>query len=414
MLREMNELESAIRQRILDSGPITFAEFMDAALYSPHGGYYTRLAASPVSTESGGPSDYFTSPMAHPAFGALIAVQLRDMWQRMGKSGEFTVVEMGAGDGLLARDVASYAVRLDSEFADALEYVTVDRVPRQDAYYPVRGPDQIPTSVSGCVLSNELLDAMPVHRFVIEKGEVRELYVGVETDRFCEVVGPPSVPAVAARLGELAHGLPDGHRGEVNLHIDTWWVDLISSSLDSGYVLTVDYGHDRAQLYAPARWRGTLRCYYRHTHVDDPLARVGQQDMTAHVDFTAVDEALERQGFTVAGHTTQAEFLSRLGAGGFVELIRRSVLSNFEQAANRAGILELLDPRGMGGFRVAIHAQNAPADHLIGLAESDAQDAGNPLPLPVLDTRAGHASLLASRYPDAARMSGISWEGTFE
>lgn len=410
----MNELESAIRQRILDSGPITFAEFMDAALYSPHGGYYTRLAASPVSTESGGPSDYFTSPMAHPAFGALIAVQLRDMWQRLGEPKEFTAVEMGAGDGLLARDVVAYAARLDSAFADSLEYVAIDRVPRPGAHYQVEGLGQVPTSVIGCMLSNELLDAMSVSRFAIEKGEVREIYVGVEGDQFCEVIGPPSDPAIAARLGDLAYSLADDYRGEVNLHIDAWWADLVSNSLDSGYVLTVDYGHDRAQLYAPARWRGTLRCYYRHTHVDEPLARIGQQDMTAHVDFTAIDEALERRGFDLAGHTTQAEFLSRLGAGGFVESIRRSGLSNFEQAANRSGILELLDPRGMGGFRVAIHARNAPADHLIGLTESDAQDAGNPLPLPVLDTRAGHASLLASRYPDAARMSGISWEGTFE
>ena len=122
MLPRMNELELTIRQGILDSGPITFAEFMDAALYSPMGGYYTRLGSTAGSMPSGGPVDYFTSPMAHPAFGALIAVQLRDMWRRMARSGTFTVVEMGAGDGLLARDVTVYAARLDPAFADALEY----------------------------------------------------------------------------------------------------------------------------------------------------------------------------------------------------------------------------------------------------------------------------------------------------
>ena len=107
ILPGMSELELAIRQRILDSGPITFAEFMEAALYSPAGGYYTRLAASPVSAQSGGPPDYFTSPMAHPAFGALISVQLRDMWQRMAMPDNFTVVEVGPGDGLRARDVTA-------------------------------------------------------------------------------------------------------------------------------------------------------------------------------------------------------------------------------------------------------------------------------------------------------------------
>ena len=254
---------------------------------------------------------------------------------------------------------------------------------------------------------------MPVHRFVIEDGEMRELYVGVDGDRFCEVTGPPSTPAIADRIGELACGLPDGYRGEVNLGIDTWWADLASDTLEAGYVLTVDYGYDRAQLYAPARWRGTLRCYYRHAHVDDHLGRIGQQDMTAHVDFTAVDEALGNKGFSVAGHTTQAEFLTRLGAGGFVEGLRRSGMPHFEQAANRAGIMELLDRQGMGGFRVAIHARDAPADRLIGLTGSDDQDAHDSLPLPVLDTRRGHASLLASRYPEAARMSRVTWEGTF-
>ena len=136
--------------------------------------------------------------------------------------------------------------------------------------------------------------------------------------------------------------------------------------------------------------------------------------MTAHVDFTAVDEALGRKGINVAGHATQGEFLARLGATGFLESLRGRGMSHFDQAANRAGILELLDAQGMGGFRVAIHARNAPADRLIGLTESDDRDARIPLPLPVLDARAGHASLLASRYPDAARMSQASWEGTFE
>ena len=414
MLPKMSELEQAIRRRILESGPITFADFMDAALYSPLGGYYTRLAGLPATADSSGPADYFTSPMAHPAFGALIAVQVRDTWRRMAEPAEFTVVEVGAGDGLLARDVTSYAARFDPDFANALEYAAVDRVPRQDGYHPVLGLNRVPSSINGCLLSNELLDAMPVHRFVIENGVPRELYVGVEGDRFCEVTGPPSTPAIADRLAESAEGLPDGYRGEVNLGVDTWWADLASDTLEAGYVLTVDYGYDRPQLYTPARWRGTLRCYYRHSHVGDPLARVGQQDMTAHVDFTAVDEALGRRGFSVAGHTTQAEFLSRLGAAGFVDALRRSGMPHFEQAANRAGIMELLDPQGMGGFRVAIHARNAPSDRLTGLVEPGERVADASLPLPALDTRGGHASLLASRYPDAARMSRVTWEGTFE
>ena len=414
MLPRMNELELTIRQGILDSGPITFAEFMGAALYSPLGGYYTRLGSAAGATPSGGPTDYFTSPMAHPAFGALIAVQLRNMWRRMARPGAFTVVEMGAGDGLLARDVTAYAARLDPAFADALEYLAVDRVPRQNAYYTVVGIDQVPSSVIGCLLSNELLDAMPVHRFVVEKGELRELYVGVEEDRLCEVVGPPSTPAIAARIGELADRLPEGYRGEVNLGIDDWWAGLASNTLDTGYVLTIDYGYDRAQLYAPARWRGSLRCYYRHTHVDEPLARVGQQDMTAHVDFTAVDEALGREGFEWPATRRKVSFSPGSGPPGSSSRCDNTDCPNSSRPRTGWESTNCLTPGAWEDSGVSIHARNAPSDRLIGLTERDGQDTDPSLPLPILNTAGGHASLLASRYPAAARMSGVTWEGTFE
>ena len=404
----MNYLEAMLVQRIRESGPITFAEFMEAALYRPPYGYYARRGESSSPSSGSEPRDYFTSPMAHPAFGALLAIQLKETWRRLDAPDEFSVIEMGAGDGMLARDVTAYAPRLDDAFAKALRYVAVDRLPRQEAYYPVVESGRIPSNVTGCVLSNELLDSMPVHRFVIERGRVLEIYVGERSGELCEVARPQSDSAISERLGDLAGDLPDGFRGEVNLGLHTW-ARQVSDTLRRGYALNIDYGFDRPRLYTPARWRGSLRCYYKHTLGSDPLKRVGRQDMTAHVDFTAVDEALAGVGFSAAGYATQADFLGRLGADKMLSALRKGGLAQHERDANRAGIVELLKPQGMGGFRVSIHHRDAAADPpLAGLNSSDdAQAASEPLPLPLLRDTTGHASLLASRYPNAA------WSVTF-
>ena len=164
---------------------------MEAALYDPRGGYYTG---------AGPDADYYTSPAAHPAFGALVAVQLSRMWDALGRPGCFTAVEMGAGGGLLARDVVSYARRAPTPFAGALRYVTVDRARPSQAVDAVRHVDAsgMPVAdVVGCVLSNELLDAFPVHRFEIQSGRVLEVYVVVRGGRFAEELDEPSTPELA-------------------------------------------------------------------------------------------------------------------------------------------------------------------------------------------------------------------------
>jgi SAM-dependent MidA family methyltransferase len=417
----MTSVEDRLRALIRQRGAITFAEFMEQVLHA-EGGYWARRA------RIGEAGDYFTAPHAHPAFGALIAVQLREFWDRLGRPGEFAAVELGAGDGLLAADITAYARRLDTRFAPALRYVAFDRVAPPAPAYPVmavdadRQPDReragessllaaLPEGAMGCVLSNELLDALPVHRFVVSGGRIQELFVGMDAERLVEVAGPPSTPEIEDRAGPYARSLPDGFKGEVNPGIRPWAAQ-VSRILARGFVLTVDYGHDRAALYSPERRHGTLRTYYRHTLGQDPLRRIGEQDITAHVDFTAVDEALAAEGFERAGQTTQRAFLNDTGLSEMVQRLRSGCASQAEADSNRAGMLELIKPEGMGGFRVAIHSRGALPT---ASTETGGQRAAGPasLPLPLLRDFKPRLSVSEAAHPHISSPALPDWEQLF-
>ena len=393
---------------------------MEAALYGPDG-YYSRRS------RTGAEGDYFTAPHAHPAFGALLAVQVRRSWQALGRPREFTVVEMGAGDGLLASDITAYARRLGSEFAASLRYLALDRaVPPAPAYpvmsFPLAGGraegggqsgeaetgQSLPAGVTGCVISNELLDAMPVHRFVIVGTQVRELFVALDGERFVESPGAPCSPEIEERVGPFVAALPDGFRGEVNTGIRPW-AEQVSHMLARGFVLTFDYGHDRAVLYSPERSAGTLRTYYRHTLGQDPFRRLGDQDMTAHVDFTAVDESMTSVGFNRLAYSTQREVLGGLGLDDMVERLRSAGLSQADVDANRAGMLELVKPEGMGGFKVAVHGRGVPAGGIFGLAGKAGEM--EELPLPLLQDFKPRHRISSAAHTSAAPLP--TWEELF-
>ncbi len=365
----MNAVETEVRRTIQREGAITFARYMEMALFSPRGGYYT-------SRDSVGASgDFYTSPSAHPLFGALIALQLEQMWDVMGRPSAFWSVEAGAGVGLLARAVLDQAQHLDAGFARALRYAALDLGPASHAEGGVRGVKArgLPLrGVVGCILSNELLDSFPVHRFQVEAGRVREVYVTLLDGALAETLGEPSTPRLAERLPQA---LPDGFRGEVNLELEGW-TEAVARALERGFVLTVDYGDTARGLYADPRAGGTLRCAYRHVPIDDPYARMGQQDITAHVDFTALADAGERRGLATIGYTTQAAFLEALGARNFLQALtarsRSEGLSQREYLANRMGMLDLLRPEGLGGFRVLTQGVGVGSPSLQGFHPSDA------------------------------------------
>ena len=260
------------------------------------------------------------------------------------------------------------------------------------------------------MLSNELPDAFPVHRFAMRDGRVLEAYVTLEDGRLGEVLGEPSTPRIEQRLSGLGLELPDGFRGEVNLALDDW-MEEASRGLARGLVLTIDYGHEARDLYSAQRSGGTLRCYYDHTLQGDPYRRVGRQDMTSHVDFTSLARAGEERGLTVVGFTTQREFLLNLGLGRLVESLAGMGLSQRERDANRMGMLELAKPGGMGDFRVMAQARGLEGGlELLGFSPDSVMRKGTPggseLPsAPLLSSQ--HLDLMAGRYPHLA----WEWEG---
>ena len=395
--------EAEIRRRLGRRGRITFAEFMELALYHPGGGYYAGGAAGgPV----GAAGDYYTSPIVHPAFGALLAVQLFQMWLLLGRPAVFTVAESGAGNGRLARDIRQFAAELPEGFSRCLRYICIDRgaVPQSGPAASGRGrPAQIRAAgvplrgIVGCLLSNELLDAFPVHQVTLERGRLREVYVTLSGGALSLETGAPSTPALQQRLDALGVALAEGQTAEINLGLDSWATDA-AAALQRGFVLAIDYGRRPPGLYSAAeRRRGTLTTYYRHTQTDRPLERIGRQDISAQVDFTAAMQAAGRAGLDCLGYATQRDFLRNLG---LEEWLRRppQAARRREAEANRRAMNELLHPGGLGDFKALALGRGVGRPSLWGF-QPDAESAalGARLNPPVLAR--GHIDLAPGLFP---------------
>lgn len=362
--------EAHVRALIAREGPIPFARFMQEALYAPAVGYY-RHGLPRVGFQG----DFYTSPEVHPAFGVCLARWLAWLWERMGRPEPFTVVEHGAGQGSLARQILAAAERLWPDFAQALRYLAVEVDGRRRPVLPgstapaVSSGGQHATDddeasqgapglaeFDGCVLSNELLDALPVHVVRREGNALQELYVGVAHGNLVEQWGEPSTPRLAAYFEALGLRLPEGGRYEVNLAMLDWLAEA-SAPLTRGAVLTLDYGYAAADLYHPRRRHGTLLAFYRHTLSSDLLARVGEQDLTAHIDFTSLALEGERLGLRPCGWTTQAALLRGLGIEEVIRALPERGLPPAEERRNRRALLELLDADGLGRIRALFQAK---------------------------------------------------------
>ena len=372
MPEESTPARQIVEAEIRAKGPISFARFMEIALYEEHGYYTSSMKAG---------ADYATSPQMHPAFGALIAGYLFKAWKALGEPETFDVVEIGASDGGLAQDILDAIARPRTEtvsrFASAIEYGAFDVRPRSS----VRSNDELTGlhGITGCVISNELLDAFPTHIFTVRDREVLECFVDVDpNDHLVFVEGEVSNAEISDRMDGIAAIFPEGYHGEVNLGIMDW-ASTVSRILERGYVLTIDYGHEREMLYHPSRSEGSLRCYRKHALGQNPFRDVGLQDITAHVDFTTVDQALRRFGFDKTSTLgTQREFLLDLGFGAYIREVRREAAG--AASANHArrmtaemrGLNALVDVRGLGAFKVAQYALDAPQINLEGLETSPA------------------------------------------
>ncbi len=402
----MTTLDETLTRRVATRGRITFAEFMELALYWPNGGYYSGSSIRDPA------SDYFTAPSAHPVFGALLSLQLEEAWRLLGCPDPFVVVEPGAGLGQLAVDITRYAEYLDPSFRQSLRYVAMDRaIPAQSGDSGVQWLEasDIPLSgVTGCILSNELMDAFPVHRVVLRGGRLLEIYVAFQNDQLVEVEDEPSTFDIAARLSEEAVVLVEGQRAEVCLELDRW-VEQAAAALERGFLVTVDYGYPARELYSTVRPAGTLRCYFKHTLSDNPCVRVGEQDMTVHVDFTAVASLGERHGLVSQPLLTQADFLGNLGLGAFQRRLMGAGLGQSERDANRMAMLDLARPGGMGDFKVLLQGKGVDGSTLTGVrsASDTWKERLADLPLPLLDE--AHISVMGARYPHAVQGWGDSW-----
>ena len=399
-------VEAEIHRRILELEAIPFAEFMELALFWPQGGYYR--GSDPIGAQG----DYYTSSQVHPAFGALLAVQLFQMWQLLGQPEPFTVAEMGAGNGLLCREIAAYSLHLPPSFARSLRYVCLDLRASVGFERNVPGIDRIGglarvtasgiplRDVRGCVLSNEFLDALPVHQVVCQQGKLREVFVTLKDGELATELGEPSTPKLAARLQDLGVELTEGQTAEVNLELDGW-AEQVAAALKAGFVLTIDYGHPAAELYSPdRRHRGTLTTFYHHTQTDAPFRHVGKQDMTAQVDFTSVVEAGRRRGLEPLGFIPQGQFLASLGLQDLERRLASLGLPQRVTQANRAGMLDLVRPGGLGDFKVLVQGKGVGEAQLWGFQPSAAASAlVSELPVPLLTE--DNLQLLEGRYPRA-------------
>lgn len=390
-----------LRDEIRVGGPITFARFMDVALTDPEHGYYTRGVARPARE-----GDFLTAPEMDPVFGLVLARQVDECWRLLGRPDLFTLREHGAGSGALAVAIVE-GLRADGSGLAApgpdgrapLRYEPVEIDARRRAILVARLAATAPEVVgrepapgdrmTGLVLANELVDALPVHRVVGRPGSaagIAEILVGWADDpaaplggRFTDVVAEPTTPTLAARLADEGIALADGQPAEVRL-VDADWVAGVARDMERGYVLVIDYGAPAAELYDPARRpAGTLLAYAGHRALDDVYTDPGDRDITAHVDVTALERAAAASGLEVLGRTSQAAFLL---ASGLEEVFGRlradPSLTPERYLTLRSAVRRLLDPRLLGGFFVLALGRALPpeARRIRGVAGADGRRPG--------------------------------------
>ena len=373
------ELRAIILARIGGKGRITFAEYMRACLYEPGLGYYT----SP-GRKVGAAGDFYTSINVHQLFGRLIAREISRMWDAMDEPAQFDIVEAGAGNGRLARDILDTIAEINGPLFDCLTYRMIEAEPSlkeiQRDMLAGHGekaawnaPDDLGSgglSFSGCLLSNELIDSFPVHLVEMTHGGLREVYVTAAGDAFAETLDSPSTPELEGYLKRLGIGLFPGQRAEINLEASSWLAD-VARSLARGFVMTIDYGYPAAELYAPLRKNGTLLCYYRHRVEESPYIRVGRQDMTSHVDFTTLIIRGEELGLAKVWFGEQYRFL--MGAGMLEEMMTLEARagSEEERLKNRLLLKKLILPDGGMGdtFKVLIQAKGVDNPRLLCMRE---------------------------------------------
>jgi len=358
-------LSEIIADKIKREGPVSFHDFMEMSLYYPELGYYTS-----INDKIGKNGDYYTSSGLTSLFGAMIGKQLEEMWHMAGKE-PFTIVEYGAGTGLLCHDILEY-LKNNRKLYNELNYCIIEKSPvmrkKQMAslHEKVSWHNSIQdlSPVTGCVLSNEVVDNFSVHQ-VVMKDELMEVFVDYNNG-FIELLQPAKME-LKDYFCELGISLSREFRTEINLEAIEW-IREIAACLQKGYVITIDYGYPSAELYRACRGDGTLLCYNKHTINNDPYSEPGKQDITAHVNFSALDHWGSKYGLDPCGFTNQAAFLLSLGLESSLRMMNEQLSGDLMAICRKQAFLKYTLLIDMGSkYKVLIQQKGLPKNELSGL-----------------------------------------------
>ena len=349
---------------------ITFAQYMDLCLYDPEYGYYHSN-----NLKIGKEGDFFTSASISPDFGELLAIQMEKFWHLLGKPKPFYLVEMGAGEGFLALNLLLFLADNYPDIIDNLEYIIIEKSTslreQQKELLAQKLPDNIKVkwsylddledeSIIGCFFSNELIDAMPVHLVRWQQEELQEIYLTNNNGKIEEVCDSLSTNKIADYFQQFdiifSSAYPDNYQTEVNLAaLD--WLKSVSTKLKKGYILTIDYGYTADKYYHPQRFQGTLKCYYQHRHHNNPYVNIGNQDITSHINFTALQNYGLSLGLSNVDYIPQALFLIKLGLGDRLNDLSNGKIPLSKILSRRNQLHSLINPEGLGNFKVLLQSK---------------------------------------------------------
>jgi SAM-dependent MidA family methyltransferase len=347
-------------------GPMTFARFMELALYEPGLGYYRSPTARP-----GRGGDFLTAPEANPIFGRAIARHVVDVWRALGRPTTLAIREHGSGSGLLAAALLDGLALEEPDLYRGVRYRPVEvedrrlvelrnRLAAAGHADVLESDDARP--IVGLVIANEVLDALPTHR-VVGGSDLSEVFVDWRDGALVDHVAAPSSAALGERLATEGVTLQPGQGAEICLALNDW-VERMAAGLERGVGLLIDYGYPASELYDPVRRpRGTLAAYLGQRAHTDPYRAVGRQDLTAHVDTTAVELAATRAGLRHLATTTQSAFLAGLGVGELLVELQSgpdATLQRYLEA--RSALVRMIDPAAMGRFRVLAFGRGIEVD----------------------------------------------------
>jgi SAM-dependent MidA family methyltransferase len=369
-MRHSQHLVNAIRQEIQQAGGyISFARYMELALYMPGLGYY-----SAGSHKIGTYGDFITAPEISPVFALCLAKQCSQIHKTLGS---MDILELGAGTGKLACDLLLaleqlhalpehyYILEVSAEFKARQKKMLAEKC--MHLLDRVSWLTELPQALTGIILANEVMDALPVHCFRVENEKLFERCVTIDDNSFAWHIAEPNLElkvALQDRLNDIQ--MPSFYESEVNLFLPKW-IQAITACIGKGVILFLDYGYGRREYYHTDRNSGTLMCFYQHRRHSDPFKLVGLQDITAHVDFTCVAEAAAATETTIAGYTTQAAFLL---ACGLMEIPQASLTETERYQANQA-IKLLTLPSQMGEIIKVMALSRNYHDSLLGFSLID-------------------------------------------